>query len=34
MRLTLLIVDDHEDFRCSARTLLEAERFMVVRPSW
>ena len=30
MRLSLLIVDDHEDFRRSARTLLEAEGFTVV----
>src|ERR1051325_10800905 len=29
-RTTLLIVDDHEDFRCSARTLLELEGFDVV----
>ena len=30
MRPSLLIVDDHEDFRRSARTLLEAEGFTVV----
>ena len=30
MRQTLLIVDDHEDFRVSARTLLELEGFDVV----
>lgn len=30
MRQTLLIVDDHEDFRASARTLLELEGFDVV----
>jgi DNA-binding NarL/FixJ family response regulator len=29
MRLTVLIVDDHEGFRESARALLEAEGFMV-----
>jgi DNA-binding NarL/FixJ family response regulator len=29
-RPTLLIVDDHEDFRSSARTLLELEGFEVV----
>jgi DNA-binding NarL/FixJ family response regulator len=29
-RPTLLIVDDHEDFRSSARTLLELEGFDVV----
>jgi DNA-binding NarL/FixJ family response regulator len=29
-RPTLLIVDDHEDFRTSARTLLELEGFEVV----
>src|ERR1051325_582293 len=29
-RTTLLIVDDHEDFRTSARTLLELEGFEVV----
>jgi DNA-binding NarL/FixJ family response regulator len=29
-RPTLLIVDDHEDFRTSARTLLELEGFHVV----
>ena len=30
VRQTLLIVDDHEDFRASARTLLELEGFDVV----
>ena len=30
MRSTVLIVDDHEDFRTSARALLEAEGFEVV----
>ena len=30
MRPTLLIVDDHADFRVSARTLLELEGFDVV----
>jgi DNA-binding NarL/FixJ family response regulator len=30
VRPTLLIVDDHEDFRASARTLLELEGFDVV----
>ena len=30
MRTTLLIVDDHEGFRASARALLEAEGFDVV----
>jgi DNA-binding NarL/FixJ family response regulator len=30
MRKTVLIVDDHEDFRESARALLEAEGFTVV----
>ena len=30
VRQTLLIVDDHEDFRSSARTLLELEGFDVV----
>jgi DNA-binding NarL/FixJ family response regulator len=30
VRLTVLIVDDHEDFRRSARALLEAESFEVV----
>ena len=30
MRLSLLIVDDHDDFRRSARTLREAEGFTVV----
>ena len=29
-RPTLLIVDDHEDFRTSARTLLELEGFEIV----
>jgi DNA-binding NarL/FixJ family response regulator len=30
MRPTVVIVDDHEDFRASARALLEAEGFKVV----
>src|SRR6476620_8546241 len=30
MRPTVLIVDDHSDFRASARDLLESEGFMVV----
>jgi DNA-binding NarL/FixJ family response regulator len=30
MRSTVLIVDDHEDFRSSAAALLEAEGFTVV----
>ena len=30
MRKTVLIVDDHEDFRVSASALLEAEGFSVV----
>jgi DNA-binding NarL/FixJ family response regulator len=30
MRKTVLIVDDHEDFREAARALLEAEGFLVV----
>lgn len=30
MRPTVLIVDDHEDFRASARALLEADGFEVV----
>jgi DNA-binding NarL/FixJ family response regulator len=30
MRSTVLIVDDHEDFRSSASALLEAEGFTVV----
>jgi CheY-like chemotaxis protein len=30
MRPTVLIVDDHEEFRASARALLEAEGFVVV----
>jgi DNA-binding NarL/FixJ family response regulator len=30
VRSTVLIVDDHEDFRTSARALLEAEGFEVV----
>jgi DNA-binding NarL/FixJ family response regulator len=30
MRPTVVIVDDHEDFRAAARTLLEAEGFKVV----
>ena len=30
MRATVLIVDDHEDFRASAAALLEAEGFAVV----
>jgi CheY-like chemotaxis protein len=30
MRPSVLIVDDHEDFRRSARALLEAEGFAVV----
>jgi DNA-binding NarL/FixJ family response regulator len=30
MRPSVLIVDDHEDFRISARALLEAEGFEVV----
>jgi CheY-like chemotaxis protein len=30
MRSTVLIVDDHEDFRSSATALLEAEGFTVV----
>jgi DNA-binding NarL/FixJ family response regulator len=30
MRATVLIVDDHEDFRSSATSLLESEGFMVV----
>ena len=30
VRPTVLIVDDHEDFRISARALLEAEGFQVV----
>lgn len=30
MRKTVLIVDDHDDFRESARALLEAEGFAVV----
>lgn len=30
MRSTVLIVDDHQDFRASARALLEAEGFDVV----
>jgi DNA-binding NarL/FixJ family response regulator len=30
VRLTVLIVDDHADFRASARALLEAEGFDVV----
>lgn len=30
MPLTLLIVDDHEEFRGSARALLEAQGFVVV----
>jgi CheY-like chemotaxis protein len=30
MRKTVLIVDDHEDFRLSASALLEAEGFAVV----
>jgi DNA-binding NarL/FixJ family response regulator len=30
MRKTVLIVDDHEDFRESARALLEAEGFAVI----
>src|SRR5262249_39629159 len=31
---TVLIVDDHEDFRASARALLESEGFMVVGEAW
>jgi DNA-binding NarL/FixJ family response regulator len=30
VRRTALIVDDHEDFRTSARSLLEAEGFAVI----
>jgi DNA-binding NarL/FixJ family response regulator len=30
VRPTVLIVDDHEDFRASARALLEAEGFAVI----
>jgi DNA-binding NarL/FixJ family response regulator len=30
MRSSVVIVDDHEDFRASARALLEAEGFKVV----
>ncbi len=30
VRLTLLIVDDHDDFRASARALLEADGFDVI----
>jgi DNA-binding NarL/FixJ family response regulator len=30
MRPSVLIVDDHEDFRHSARALLQAEGFAVV----
>jgi len=30
MRTTVLIVDDHEEYRASARALLEAEGFAVV----
>jgi DNA-binding NarL/FixJ family response regulator len=30
MRRTVVVVDDHEDFRASARALLEAEGFEVV----
>ena len=30
VRPTVLIVDDHDDFRVSARSLLEAEGFAVV----
>lgn len=30
MRWTVLIVDDHADFRASARALLEAEGFAVI----
>ncbi len=34
MRPTVLIVDDHEGFRTSARALLEAEGFDVVGEAW
>jgi DNA-binding NarL/FixJ family response regulator len=30
VRLTVLIVDDHEDFRESARALLQADGFVVI----